>query len=133
MGNITELKLDEIDYEIKRLNKEYPHWELMFEIWNLKNQLPKVKGEIVPDGVDENDLQITETPAIGEWELVIYREIAERKKELQGLGLRILSYGEVKYNLEHSREEINRLCNIRQKKLELEDTPVSTSQDTAKQ
>lgn len=131
MVNINDLKLDEIDYEIKRLNKELPHLELMNGIWELKKQLPK--GVYFPDGIDEFDLPLIEKLSPDVSIYFNYKEKRKKEKELRSLGLILLSHGQVTYRLEDCRGKLYSLNNLRRKKLEPEDTPASTPQDTAKQ
>lgn len=69
MGTLSELKLDEIDSEIIRLEKQLPYWKLMAEIWSLGSQLNSVKGELVPDDwtPETSCLQSDNTGVIGHY------------------------------------------------------------------
>lgn len=130
MVNINDLKLDEIDYEIEKINKELPHLELMDTIWELRKQLPK--GVYFPDGIDEFDLPLIEKLSPDVSIYFNYKEKRKKEKELRGLGLILLSRGQVTYRLEDCREKLYSLNNLRRKKLEPQDTSVSTPQTQGK-
>lgn len=128
MVNINDLKLNEIDYEIERINKELPHLELMDTIWELRKELPK--GVYFPAGIDEFDFPLIEKLSPDVSIYFNYKEKCKKEKELRSLGLILLSHGQVTYRLEDYRETLNNLNNLRRKKLEPENTLASPPQDT---
>ncbi len=135
INEITFEKLKKIDYEILRLEKALPPWQLMAEIWSLKKQLDCVivNGEIVPDTdwtPEIDNLLLDNTPVLGEYHYAIHQSIVEKERLLQEAGFTLSRYADVLFQIEYIREELKRLHNIRRKDFE-ETLAVHGTQKTA--